>query len=270
MGADPRAVASTTPKPIPWLREILAEAEGENPMVAVTGGSTFENEQNLPSWFLQRLQRKYAGTRLGQQELYAQMLGDRAGALWKRAQIEELRVKELPPLQRVAIGVDPAVSDDEEAAETGIVVVGLGIDNHGYVLDDRSMRGTPGEWAAAVASAYSLHRANMVVAEKNQGGDMVTYTLRVARPTMPVTAVHASRNKQARAEPVSALYEQGRMHHLGYLAELEDQMTGWAPGEPSPDRLDALVWAATWLFGLDEQLPDPFLGLVASGRAKGW
>jgi phage terminase large subunit-like protein len=270
MGPDPRVVASTTPKPTPLMRALLRESEEPDSMVVVTRGTTYENAANLPEWYIQRILRRYEGTRLGRQELYAQLIDEQVGALWKRAQLEECRVTETPPFARVVVGVDPSISDGEESAETGIMVCAMGIDGRGYVLDDKSLRGSPTEWAQAVSAAYRLHRADRVIAETNQGGAMVELTLRVADPHISYRGVHASRNKQARAEPVSALYEQGKIRHLGFFADLEDQMTSWAPGEPSPDRIDAMVWAFTDLFGLDGPPPNPLAGMVISTSARGW
>lgn len=264
-GPAPQVVATTTPRPVPLIKVLLAD-----PTCVVTRGSTFENMANLAPAFIARMRTRYEGTRIGRQELYAEVLADREGALWRRSQLEELRVTEIPALRRVVVGLDPSVSDGEEAAETGILVVALGVDGHGYVLDDASRRGTPHEWAQATVAAYSKFKADRVIGEQNQGGQMVESTLRTVAPHLPYKGVHASRNKEARAEPVSALYEQGKVHHVGQFPLLEDQLTEWVPGEKSPDRLDALVWACTELFGLDEPPPDPLLGMVIGRGVRGW
>jgi phage terminase large subunit-like protein len=218
----------------------------------VTRGSTYDNAANLAAPFLEAIRLKYEGTRLGRQEIGAELLDDNPYALWKRSQIEALRVQKLPDLVRVFVGIDPQGADpnttsDEESAETGIVVVGVDNQNppHGYVLEDASVRGTPLEWARAGITAFHKYKADRIVAEVNNGGAMVEFTLRSVDRNISYTAVHASRGKVTRAEPVAALYEQGRMHHLGAFPLLEDQMCEWIPGEKSPDRMDALVWAAT-------------------------
>lgn len=265
-GAKPQVCATTTPRPIPLIRELIAD-----PRCVVTDGSTFDNAANLAPSFLRRLRAKYGGTRLARQELEGQVLEDRLGALWRRSMIEDLRVVELPPLRRVVIGVDPSAQegDDEERAECGIIGAALGVDGHGYVLDDASLRGSPHEWATQVVAAYRRLKGDRVIAEKNQGGAMVESTLRTVAPYLPYKGVHASRNKQARAEPVSALYEQGKVHHLGAFPFLEDQLCEWVPGEQSPDRLDALVWAFTELFNLSEPALNPVAGIVSTRRVSG-
>jgi phage terminase large subunit-like protein len=268
VGMNPRCCATTTPRPIPIIRELLAEEKEGS--VTVTRGSTFENAANLAPSAIARLKRKYEGTRLGRQELYAEVLDENPAALWKRRQIEELRVLEAPEMQRIVVAIDPSVSDGEEAAECGIVGAGLGRDNHGYTLEDKSMRGSPLEWARAAVTLFKKLKADRIIAEANQGGKMVETTLRTVSLNVPVTLVHASRGKATRAEPVSALYEQGRCHHVGTFPELEDQMVEWVPGEMSPDRLDALVWAYTDLFKLGEEPENPLEGMVVTVGVKGW
>lgn len=245
LGANPRVIVTTTPKPIPLIRKIVGD-----PATHITRGSTYENEANLAPSFMQQVREKYEGTRLGRQELYAEILDDVPGALWNRGMLEELRVKEAPELTRVVVAIDPAVSSGENSDETGIIVAGIGVDGHGYILDDRTCRDTPRGWARRAINAYREYMAQRVVAEVNQGGDMVEHTLRMVDPNVPYKAVRASRGKRTRAEPVAALYEQGRVHHVGSLAQLEDQMCLFTPDNQfneSPDRVDALVWALTEL-----------------------
>ena len=243
IGARPRTVVTTTPKPIPLVRRLIATDDGT---VHMTRGSTFDNRANLASAFLDEVVSRYEGTRLGRQELYAEVLDDVEGALWNRDLLEENRVTQLPEMTRLVVAVDPAAGSKSENAETGIVVVGIGVDKKGYVIDDVSLRGTPNDWGRAAVAAYHRHEADLIVAESNQGGDMVSHTLRTIDPAVPVKMVHASRGKRTRAEPVSALYEQGRVHHLGFHGELEDQLCSWVPDHAvSPDRLDALVWGVT-------------------------
>jgi predicted phage terminase large subunit-like protein len=251
LGDDPRVSVTTTPKPTPLMRELIGDAR-----TAVTRGSTYENLANLAPAFRDTVVARYEGSRLGRQELMGELLEDVEGALWTLAGIDATRADARPELSRIVVAVDPAVTATGD--EHGIVVVGLGYDGHAYVLDDRSMRGTPDAWGRRVIQAYLDHGADNVVAEANQGGDMVRHVIRTAAAamaaegaptrTVPMKTVHASRGKRARAEPVSALYEQGRIHHIGIHEELETQMTTWTPesGE-SPDRLDALVWAVTEL-----------------------
>jgi len=245
LGANPRVVATTTPKPVPLIRALL-----KAPDCAVTRGSTRENADNLAPSFLGAILAQYDGTRLGRQELDAELLEDVPGALWTRDAIERARVDAAPGLRRIVVAIDPAVSSKDDADETGIVVAGLGEDGHGYVLDDRSGRLRPHEWAARAIAAFHAHHADRIVAEVNNGGEMVETTLRMLDASVPYKPVHASRGKMMRAEPVAALYEQGRVHHRGAFPALEDQMcvfAGAASGGASPDRLDALVWALTEL-----------------------
>lgn len=243
LGDDPRCLVTTTPKPVRLIRELIALST-----TVVIRGTTYENRANLAPAFFEQIIRKYEGTRLGRQELNAELLEDNPFALWQRDRIEALRVAGAPPLSRIVVGVDPQAGEGEDAAETGIVVAGRAENGHGYVLDDRTISASPLVWANAAIAAYHTHRADRIIAEANQGGAMVESTLRTVERGAPVRLVHASRGKQVRAEPISALYEQGRVHHVGTFSELEDQLCEWVPGETSPDRLDALVWALTELF----------------------
>ena len=250
-GSDPRAVVTTTPKPISLVRELVA-----GPTTYVTRGRTYDNAANLAPAFLEQIIRKYEGTRLGRQELEAEILDDTPGALWKRDALEVLRLTKHPDLARIVIGVDPAITSDEGSDETGIIGAGVGAsDGHGYVLEDASLRGTPHQWASAAVTLYHKLQADRIVAEANQGGEMVAHTIHTIDPNVPVTLVHASRGKVARAEPVAALYEQQRCHHVGAFPALEDQMTTWTFGDASPDRLDALVWTLTALVVGDRHIP---------------
>jgi len=188
----------------------------------VTRGSTYENRANLLSAFFGQIITKYRGTRLGRQELEAELLEDVPGALWTRAMLEGSRVRAVPPLVRVVVAIDPAVSSTERADETGIIVAGKDDTGRGWVLADASGRYQPTEWAKTAVSAYRTHGADRIVAEVNNGGDMVEATLRMIEPNMPFVAVRASRGKVTRAEPIAALYEQGRVHHFGAFPVLED------------------------------------------------
>lgn len=197
----------------------------------------------LPPEFIADMESAYTN-RFARQEIEGEFLTDTPGALWTRTQIDKDRTDAHPDLRRVVVGVDPKASVEADS-ETGIVVVGLGRDGQSYVLGDYSINGSPEQWAQAVARAYEAHQADRVIVEVNQGGDMVTSVLRATGIRLPITPVRASRGKATRAEPVAALYEQGKVHHVGVFAGLEEQLTGWVPGAQSPDRLDALVWALT-------------------------
>jgi predicted phage terminase large subunit-like protein len=200
------------------------------------------------------LREKYGGTRLGRQEMDAELLADLEGALWNRALIDECRIKrgdQPERLRRVVVAVDPPGGASKANAECGIIVAALGMDRHGYVLADLSGRLSPEQWARRVVEAYHGYKADKIVAEQNFGGAMVESTIRSIDSRVPIKMVVASRGKQFRAEPVASWYEQHRVHHVGEFPTLEDQMTGWDPAEsgPSPDRVDALVWALTELMG---------------------
>lgn len=253
IGDNPQVVVTTTPRPIKSIKELIAD-----PTTAVTRGHTLENQDNLSPAFIKWAMGKYEGTRLGRQELAGEILDDNPDALWDRAKIDGLRVREHPKLHRVVVAVDPAVSTSETSSDTGIIVAGIawvGDKLHGYILSDLTIKGSPDQWANAAVTGYHQNEADRIVGEVNNGGDMVEYTVKTVDPKVPFKQVHASRGKYIRAEPVSALYEQGRMHHVGFFAELEDQLCEWVPGDTSPDRLDALVWAITELM-LEEEEPE--------------
>jgi predicted phage terminase large subunit-like protein len=249
VGRHPRCVITTTPRPTRLIKSLLAR-EGQD--VVVSRGSTFDNAANLAPTFLSAILSRYEGTRLGRQELYAELLEDTPGALWQLSWIDRDRASVAPELARIVVAIDPAVSTSEGSDETGIIVAGIGHDQHAYVLDDLSGRYRPDEWAARAIEAYHRHKADRIVAEINQGGEMVRQTLTVQDPKISYRPVHASRGKVVRAEPVAALYEQKRVHHVGAFPQLEDQLTSFTSDFDrgrggSPDRLDALVWALTEL-----------------------
>lgn len=237
-----RCVVSTTPRPIPLIRDLVAR-DGKD--VALRRMTTFENLQNLSPTFAQDILTRYTGTHLGRQELYAEILSETPGALWTREGIEQHKVSQAPTLTRIVVAIDPSVSSGLESAETGIIVAGVGENGHGYVLEDLSCRASPDRWASRAVMAYHKHRADRILGEVNNGGEMVEHVIRTVDPAVPFRAVYASRGKVARAEPVAALYEQGRVHHVGTFSDLEGQCCMYTPGEPSPDRMDALVWALT-------------------------
>lgn len=251
LGDDPRLLATTTPRAVPLLRRLMDEAGSG--AVAVTRGSTFDNELNLPQRFLEAMRQQFGATILGRQELEGEMLEDIEGALWNRALLESCREGiSSEDAVRVVVGVDPPASANGD--ECGIIVAGIGASGIARVLADRSVaKPSPEQWARAVANAMSEWKADRVVAEANQGGAMVASVLRAADCQMPVKLVHASRGKSARAEPVAALYEAGRVSHVGMFSHLEDQLCGMMTGGDyqgpgrSPDRADALVWALSEL-----------------------
>lgn len=245
LGQNPQVIVTTTPKPTALVRRIASD-----PKTLKTTGSTFDNADNLAPPALAQLKAKYENTRLGRQELQAEILEEAEGALWSRAMLERVRHKgNVPQMKRVVIGIDPATTAKTESNLTGIVAAGLGIDGRGYVLADGSARLSPDGWARKAVALYQNLHADRFIAEGNQGGDMVRHTINSAMPNAPVKIVHASRGKQARAEPIAALYEQNKVSHCGDFPELEDQMCTWEPlGDlGSPDRIDALVWALTEL-----------------------
>jgi phage terminase large subunit-like protein len=284
LGEMPRIVATSTPRPLARLKEIVADLT-----TWVDTVSTYANLANLPKIFVKKILARYEGTRKGRQELHAEILTDNPGALWQRIKLDETRVKarigkgmillddgRIISLARVVVAVDPASGglgedslNNDGGDETGIIVVGLGDDGRGYVLADCTMSGTPGEWGEAVVQAYDDWHADRVIYEANQGGEMVRHTVVTSARAMradgkrkvdfvPTEAVWASRGKVTRAEPVSALYEQGRVSHVGTFAVLEDQMCEFTPTFDkkamgySPDRMDALVWGINHLMLNDD------------------
>ncbi len=251
LGDYPRWIATTTPRPIPLLKTLLKQ-QG----VTVTRGKTSDNLANLAPTFRANVISRYEGTRLGRQELDAEILDDAPGALWSRRGLDDYRVQKAPPLKRIVVAVDPAVTSGENANETGIIACGLGEDGHGYVLDDGSGVYQPDEMGRRVVAMYRKWDADKVVIEVNNGGELFRPILRAVAANLPMQEVRASRGKFVRAEPISAIYEQGRVHHVGTFAVLEDQMTVFTAdrsdmedrGYDSPDRVDALVWGMTSLF----------------------
>ena len=244
LGKHPKVFVTTTPKTTKLIRTILGDEK-----TVVSKGSTYDNAANLADTFLDAVKKTYEGTRLGRQELYAEILDEASGALWNRTLLAKCEVEkdEVPPLNRIVVAIDPAVTSNAESDMTGIIVAGVDVNGIAYVLEDHTGQYTPQQWASKAVQLYRDHMADRIVAERNQGGDMVRHTLHTEDETLPVKLVHASRGKMARAEPVSALYEQGKVKHVRGLNELEDQMVQWEPlgSIGSPDRLDAMVWAIT-------------------------
>jgi len=237
LGVNPRLIVSTTPKPRKRLQAIIAD-----PSTVVTRAATRDNP-HLHESVRARLYDRYDGTRLGRQELAGEILEDIAGALWTRRTLDDLRVVAFPDLARVVVSVDPSITAG--GAECGITVQGIDDAGVGYLLDDVSTQGTPAEWSRQAVAAYHRFKADRLVAETNQGGEMVRQTIASVDPRVSYRGVHASRGKFTRAEPISALYEQGKVHHVGVFPELEDELCSWVPGDASPNRLDALVHGFT-------------------------
>ena len=255
LGKHPRICVTTTPKPTKLVRTILKGAQGDDPKVVITSGSTFDNSANLAGTYLEAVKAQYEGTRLGKQELYAEVLEEAEGALWTTETLDECQItrEDLPHLNRIVVAIDPAVTSNAESDMTGIVVAGIDVNGKGYILGDYTDKLSPQGWAAKAISLYHQYQADRIVAEVNQGGDMVKTTIHGEDDTIPFKAVRASRGKYARAEPISALYERKLVHHVrnpedgASLEDLEIQMRTWEPlgSIGSPDRLDAMVWALT-------------------------
>ncbi len=246
MERKPRCLVTTTPRPIRLLRELLAPDRTD---VVVTRGSTYDNAANLPQAFLEDILRKYEGTTVGRQELYAEMLDETPGALWTRDMIDRLRVSEAPKLSRVLIGVDPSTSANGLGDACGIVVAGIddARDSVAYVLEDATLHASPNKWASEVARMSRKYGAGCVIAEANQGGALVKQVLLAAGQHVRVKLVNTNKSKTARAEPIVTLYEREKVRHVGAFPDLEDEMVNWVPGSYSPNRLDALVWALSEL-----------------------
>ena len=240
---DPKCVVTTTPRPISLIKDLL-----DSPNTVVTRGSTYDNKQNLADAFFEQIVDRYEGSSIGRQELHAELLDELPGALWSRRMIEDNRAHDVPDLSRIVVAVDPAVTSNSNSDETGIVVCGLGRDGYFYVLEDASGRMSVDTWSNRVVQCYDDWKADRIVAEVNQGGDLVENMIRQSGRNISYKAVHASRAKHSRAEPVAARYEQGRVRHVGIFSELEDQLCTYSQlSKYSPDRLDALVWGITEL-----------------------
>lgn len=244
LGEKPQCVITTTPKPTPLITNLLKRHD-----VITTTGSTFENAENLAQSTLELLKERYEGTSLGRQELYAEIIDKMDGALWSAEVIDKSRVKTLPDLASIIVSIDPAVTSHADSDETGITVVGKDQNNEYYVLDDKSGKHSPDSWGKLAVELFHKWDADRIVAEVNNGGDLVERLIRTIDPQVRYKSVHATRGKMVRAEPIASLYEQGRVHHKGIFPELESQMCTYTGerSKPSPDRLDALVWGLTEL-----------------------
>ena len=241
LGDDPRALATTTPRPTPLIRRLVTD-----PLTALTRGATLENAANLAEAFVTQITARYAGTRLGRQELDGELLLDTPGALWTLSMLERdgFRLEVAPAMRRVVIGVDPNASNNDNSDEMGIIAAGIDARGDLIVLGDYTLRGTPQQRGAAVVNAFHNHKADSVVIEVNNGGDWIPASIHAIDRSIGIRSVHASRGKLTRAEPIALRYEQGKARHVGNLALLENELVTWTPGDTSPNRLDALVWAA--------------------------
>jgi phage terminase large subunit-like protein len=264
------------PRPIKIIKYLIADKR-----TVETRGNTMDNAANLNPLFLERMITKYQGTRLGRQELNGDIQDDNPNALWRRADIDNFRVSALPSsgLDLIYVGVDPSVTANKNSDDTGIIVAGIDknhIDtvaqkkvSHFYVIGDYTIHGTPNQWAKATVAAFHKHKADKVIGEANNGGDLIEVNIRTVDADIPYKKTHASRGKQIRAEPISSLYEQGRIHHLGYYPELEDEQCDWVPGEGElPNRIDALVWAITELMDGPQGIEGFNLSSIATMRSR--
>ena len=243
LGTSPKCIITTTPRPTELIKELAVRSDTK-----IIKGSTFDNVANLAPSAIKMLKERYEGTRLGRQELYAEILEDIEGALFNSANIEQNRIEVTPDMQRIVIAIDPAVTANSNSDETGIVVAGRVVDNNYYILGDYSGIFSPDVWIKRAIELFYKFEADRIVCEVNNGGDLIEKLLRVQDVNVPYTSVRATRGKMLRAEPISALYEQNKVHHVGFFKELEEQMCSYTPQTiKSPDRLDALVWGLTSL-----------------------
>lgn len=244
LGDNPQNIITTTPRPTTMIKELV-----KDPDTIVTTGSTFENKQNLSDKFITLIKKKYEGTTLGRQELYAEILADIEGSLWKQKDIDKGKVSRAPELKRIVVSLDPSGKSKQDSDEAGLVVVGISHDDRYYVLEDDSNIYSPNDWAKKSISLYQKYQADALIAEVNQGWDMVRTIISNIDNSVNVRSVVASRGKDLRAEPIAALYERGFVHHVGNFPKLENEMTTWVPGSGmrSPNRIDALVHGLTSL-----------------------
>jgi len=252
IGPNPQVVITTTPRPIPIIKDLI-----NDPDIKDVRGNSYENIDNLSEKYINRVIKKYEGTRLGRQEIYGHILEDNPNALWTRKIIEKNRRNKAPKLIRVAIAIDPQATDNIMSSETGIIGGGLSEDRHVWILEDATVKGSPDKWGNAAVTVYHKLEADRIIGEVNNGGDMVEHVIKSIESNVPFKSVRASRGKYIRAEPVSALYEQGKVHHVGNFSDLEDQLCEWVSGDKSPDRLDALVWLIYEL--MPDMLEDSFI-----------
>ena len=247
LGEKPQVCVTTTPRPLQLLIN-LRDAK----TTVLTKGTSYDNRENLNQQFFDSILSKYKNTRLGMQEIYAEILEESDNAMWKREWLDEGRLIDAPEdLERIVVAIDPAVTSKKTSDETGIIVAGKDSEGKFYVLNDSSARYTPSAWSEKAIMLFNQYQCDKIIAEVNNGGQLVEHTLRTQSENVPYKSVHASRGKRTRAEPIASLYEQGKVHHVGNLERLENQLCNWEAnsGDPSPDRLDALVWALSELSG---------------------
>lgn len=243
LGSNPQVIITTTPKPTKLIRRIM-----NDPSTHMTRGSTYDNRTNLPDSYFKNVLNAYEGTRLGRQELDGDVLFDNPDALWNTDMLDRNRIKALTEnLIRIVVAIDPATTNNAKSDETGIIVAGINKAKMGFLLEDLSCKASPDTWARIAVQAYKRWKADRIVAETNQGGDMVRTIIRSVSPTAAYKGIHATKGKYTRAEPISALYEQNKVKHVGCFQKLEEELTEWTPGADSPNRLDAVVWAFTEL-----------------------
>ncbi len=280
LGINPQVVITTTPRPIPIIKKLVKRKD-----CIVTEGSSYDNRANLSEIYYKNVIKPYEGTRLGEQEIYGKLLLDNPGALFKYAFIEPYRVERIDDLYRIVVAIDPAVTSKPESDETSLVVCGIKTNiwkphgehvlenardvDHGYVLEECTGRFTPKQWGEKAVELYDKWKADRIVAEVNNGGDLVEANIRSINSNVSYNGVHASKGKAIRAEPVAALYERGMIHHVGNFKELEDEITEWDPklNLPSPNRLDALVWGFTDLL-LSDEIKAAYGGYKGGGRGR--
>ena len=269
LGANPQCVFSTTPRPTKAIKELI-----KDPTTFVTRGNTYENKDNLSKKFIREIERKYSGTRLGRQEIFGDVIDDNPGALWRRDNIEAHRVSwdECPPLKRIGVAIDPATTSGEDSDETGMIVGGIAANGHAYITKDLSIKASPMTWARMAVDAYHMDKADRIVGEGNNGGDLIETVIRTVEGGKNVSfkRVHATRGKFTRAEPIAALYEQGKVHHVGMFDKLEDQQCNWVQGEASPNNMDALVWLLTELMLQEGKSAEEYLDYMREYNASFW
>lgn len=250
IGDHPRVVASTTPRPTVLIKQLASD-----PNTAVSRSSTMANADNLAPSFIEEIKRRYEGTRLWRQEVNGEVLDDVEGALWTWSMIEDHRVQSPPALQRIVIAVDPATTTRDNSDYTGVCVAGLGFDGDCYILHSEQLKLSPSGWASRVLALFDQYGADKIIAETNQGGQMVEHTIHSVNRNAPIKTIHASRGKQVRAEPVAALAEQGRIHHVGTHRDLEDQLVVFPVAAEHDDLVDSTVYAVTELADLHGKAP---------------
>jgi len=245
-GTNAQCLTTTTPLPRKIIKDLYTRAKENDPLYRIVTGSTYENKANLDDNYIKSIQNLYANTSREKQEIFGEIIWSSDLAMFKVEDIDKYRVEHHPDFKRIIVAVDPAVTSKTNSDNTGIIVAALGVDDEVYILKDKTMKGTPAQWSTMVGELYDFYQADAIVAEKNQGGDMVTTTIQTYRNTLPVKLVTATRGKLVRSEPVSLAFEQGKIHLVGDFPDLEQQMVEFDGTQRySPDNLDAFVWAVS-------------------------